>query len=142
MSEIYLLLGSNLGDKKVNIEKAKTLIENKLGKIIRQSSLVETAPCGFETDDWFYNQIVVIEIKDKKNIENAFKVLGLIHEIEAEIGRKRTNIQRAKRSYESRIIDIDILFWEDMKIETTELIIPHKEIKNRKFVMDLLSETG
>jgi 2-amino-4-hydroxy-6-hydroxymethyldihydropteridine diphosphokinase len=140
MTEIYLLLGSNLGDKKVNIERVKMLIENRLGKITRQSSLVETAPWGFETDDWFYNQIVVVETKVKKNVENAVKILYLLHKIEAEVGRKRTMQKAQKRIYESRIIDVDILFWEDMQIETEELTIPHKEIKNRKFVMDLLSE--
>jgi len=126
---IYLLLGSNLADKRVNIQRAFDLINLKIGNIILKSSLYETEPWGIKDQDRYINQVLKVESQClPKNM------LKKCNEIESIIGRKRSE------KWGERIIDIDILYYDDLVISDNELIIPHPEIQNRRFTLELLVE--
>lgn len=122
---VYLLLGSNLGDKFEILRKTLSIIELEVGKMIKCSSFYESEPWGFYAEEMFINQVVVIETEFSQ-----FEVLKKTQEIEKQIGRKKSGI-----TYESRLIDIDILFFNDEIIETETLIIPHKQLHKRMFTL-------
>ena len=130
MESLYLLLGGNLGNKKLVFDESCNLLENKLGKIVSKSSIYETEPWGFETDDVFWNQVIVI----KCNLD-PFKILNFTQNCEIELGRIRNSKQ-----YSSRIIDIDILFYGQQIISSEKLNIPHPLIPKRKFTLVPLCE--
>ncbi len=126
---IYLLLGSNLADKRVNIQRAFDLIDLKIGKIILKSSLYETEPWGIKDQNNYLNQ--VLKVKSQCSPKS---LLEKCNEIEIIIGRKRS------KKWGERLIDIDILYYDDLVISDNELIIPHPEIQNRRFTLELLVE--
>lgn len=130
MECLYLLLGGNLGDKKLIFAECCNLLENKIGKIVLKSSIYETEPWGFDSELLFWNQI----IKIKCNIEPE-KILELTQFCENELGRKRN-----KEQYSSRLIDIDILFYGKHIINTEILVIPHPLIEQRRFTLVPLCE--
>ena len=130
MSKVYLSLGGNIGDKKANFKEAEKQVGQLLGIIIQRSSVYETPPWGFHADDNFWNRVLLIETdKDPESL------LSEIHKIENSFGRKR---QAGK--YLSRQIDIDILYYDDIFLETGDLVIPHPLIQQRKFVLVPLAE--
>lgn len=129
MHSTYLLLGSNLGDSRNYIAIALSEIEAKLGVIVKKSSLYQTASWGKHDQPDFLNQ--VIELKTKLNPQD---LLSGILSVEAFIGRKRLE------KWGSRIIDIDILLYEDMIIEKTDLSIPHPYLAFRRFCLMPLCE--
>lgn len=129
MNKIFLITGGNVGDRKKNLETAADLIEKCIGKIIIQSKMYETEAWGITNQPSFYNQVLVIESQFP-----ARKALNEILKIEAEMGRKRT-VKNA-----ARIIDIDILFFNDDIVNEENLLIPHPEIPNRRFVLMPLNE--
>ena len=129
MNSAYLLTGGNLGDRLKNLTCAKELIEHEAGKIILASSIYETASWGLTAQPKFLNQVLLIKTKF-----SAEKLMQSILSIENKMGRIRT-IKNA-----SRIIDIDILFFNDDVIDKPHLCIPHPEIQNRKFVLAPLNE--
>ena len=124
MNRLFLITGGNIGDRKKNLETAAALIQKQIGKIIRLSAMYETEAWGITNQPAFYNQVLEID-----TLLSAREVLHLILKIEEEMGRKRT-IKNA-----ARIIDIDILFFNNEIINEHNLIIPHSEIANRKFVL-------
>ena len=126
----YLSLGSNLGNKLENLQQAIDLIAEKIGAIVRISSVYKTESWGFKSDD-FLN--ICIQISTGLNPENLLKS---IHEIELLLGRKSTS----EIGYKARIIDIDILLFDTEVILSKELMVPHKEMLNRKFVLVPLAE--
>lgn len=126
----YLSLGSNKGNKQENLQKAIYLISENIGKIDKISSIYKTASWGFKSED-FYN--ICVEISTSLNPEN---LLAEILKIEQFLGRKRTETN----NYEARIIDIDILLFEQEIIFSKDLIVPHKEMLHRKFVLTPLAE--
>jgi 2-amino-4-hydroxy-6-hydroxymethyldihydropteridine diphosphokinase len=130
MVKVYLLLGGNLGDKKLVFEKAVKLLKESVGEIMQQSHIYETEPWGFESSDLFWNQ--VLEITTNLLPE---EVLSQTQHIELEMGRVRKEHQ-----YDSRIIDIDILFYGEEIIQLTNLVIPHPRIQDRKFALVPLNE--
>lgn len=130
MSKVYLLLGGNMGDKRAVFARATTLIDERVGRVTKQSSIYETEPWGFESHEMFWNQVLEIQARIP-----AQKVLGLILQIEQQLGRTRTGTQ-----YGSRMIDIDILFYDDQIITLPDLTIPHPRIQDRKFVLVPLNE--
>ena len=130
MTKLYVLLGGNLGDKRQVFSDAKAKLNQQVGKITNQSAIYETEPWGFESDDIFWNQ--VIEISTAFSPE---EVLQQTQQIERELGR----IRKANQ-YDSRIIDIDILFYGDQIIEHENLIVPHPRIQERKFALVPLCE--
>jgi 2-amino-4-hydroxy-6-hydroxymethyldihydropteridine diphosphokinase len=129
MNEIFLITGGNIGNRKKNLETAAGLIQSEIGKIIRSSKIYETDAWGITDQKSFYNQVHVVEsnFSAKEVMENILK-------IEEEMGRVRT-IKNA-----ARIIDIDILFFNDDIVNEQNLTIPHPEIINRRFVLSPLNE--
>jgi 2-amino-4-hydroxy-6-hydroxymethyldihydropteridine diphosphokinase len=130
MSKVYLLLGGNMGDKRQVFMQADTLLGERVGKIRRRSAIYETEPWGFESSDMFWNQVLELEV----NI-SAKKVLQIILQVEHELGRIRKTHQ-----YDSRVMDIDILFYDNQVVDWPELVIPHPRIQERKFVLVPLNE--
>jgi len=126
----YLSLGSNQGNKLENLQQAIDLIAEKIGAVEKISSVYKTAPWGFKSDD-FLN--ICVQITTGLNPENLLKS---IHEIELLLGRKRTS----ETVYKARIIDIDVLLFDTEIIISKELIVPHKAMLNRKFVLVPLAE--
>jgi 2-amino-4-hydroxy-6-hydroxymethyldihydropteridine diphosphokinase len=129
MNKVFLITGGNIGDRKKNLELAASSIEKNIGHIVKSSSIYETEAWGNTDQDSFYNQIHIV-----KSQLSAKEVLCKILQIEKEMGRIRT-IKNA-----ARIIDIDILFFNNEIINNSILTIPHKEINNRRFVLMPLQE--
>lgn len=130
MIKLYILLGGNLGDKQKVLSEARIRLNKLLGKITAQSTVYETEPWGFESADLFWNQ--VLEISTSLSPK---EVLRQTQQIELQMGRIRKESQ-----YDSRIIDIDILFFGDKVIESENLIVPHPRIQERKFALVPLNE--
>ena len=129
MNKTYLLLGSNMGNSKIQLGKAMVLIGKQVGKIIRQSSLYTTAAWGNTNQPDFLNQVIVVETK-----RTAVQTMQAILDIEKKMGRIRT-VKNAPR-----IIDIDILFFNKQIISEAALQVPHPQIQNRRFVLTPLNE--
>jgi len=126
----YLSLGSNLGNKFENLQLAINLIAEKMGVIVKISPIYKTASWGFESEE-FYN--ICIQVSTSLNPEN---ILIAIQETERSIGRNRTT----EEGYQARTIDIDVLLFDNEIIFSKELIVPHKEMLKRKFVLVPLAE--
>ncbi len=132
MHKVYLSLGSNLGNKTRNLQMAKYKIAVQIGRIVKTGNLYETEPWGFENEHWFLNTVIEIETK-LNEIETLKKCLL----IEKKMGRVRNAV---KNVYIDRIIDIDILFFDNQIINLPELNIPHPHIQNRNFVLFPLAD--
>jgi 2-amino-4-hydroxy-6-hydroxymethyldihydropteridine diphosphokinase len=130
MHKVYLGIGGNIGNKQINFKEVYQIIENELGTINKTSSIYETPPWGFQSNDPFWNSIVDIS----SNLTPEL-LLSKIHLIEKGFGRKHS-----KERYTSREIDIDILYIDDIFMETENLIIPHPRLHQRKFVLVPLAE--
>lgn len=130
--ELFILLGSNLGDKMRYIESAQKELENELGKLIHQSSVYESQAWGFECNSNFYNKVIVV----KCDLEPA-KILDITQKIEKQLGR---TAKSENNNYTSRTIDIDILFYGSEIINAERLVVPHPQIQNRKFTLLPLAE--
>lgn len=126
-----ILLGSNLGDKENTIDKAVEMIGERCGTIVEKSSLYETAPWGFVADNNFLNQVISIE-----TVLDPHQLLMELMRIETVLGRIRHDVE----GYESRPIDLDILYYENKIINEDDLIIPHPRLHLRRFVLEPLSE--
>jgi 2-amino-4-hydroxy-6-hydroxymethyldihydropteridine diphosphokinase len=129
MNKIFLITGGNIGSRKKNLGTAASLIQEQIGTIIQSSKIYETDAWGITNQPAFYNQIHIVESKF-----SAEEVLNKILNIEEKMGRVRT-IKNA-----ARIIDIDILFFNDEIINNPNLIVPHPEIINRRFVLKPMNE--
>ena len=132
MATLYLSLGTNLGDRQSNLDTALTLIGQRIGMVHVKSSVIETEPWGFESPNRFMNMVVRV-LTELKPLE----VLKATQEIEKEMGRASKS---DAEGYKDRIIDIDILLYDDVVMDTPELKIPHPLMYKRRFVMDPLSE--
>lgn len=126
---LTLALGSNLGDRRGSLTKAEKLISQNIGSIIKKSSLYETAPWGFADQPFFLNCVLEVETTLKPT-----EIIHRILKIEKVMGRKRTFKNAA------RIIDIDILFYNDLILKRTNLTIPHPAIQQRRFILEPLRE--
>ena len=129
MGKVYLLLGGNLGDRKMLIAYAEDELRKQIGDIVLKSALYETKAWGREQQPNFLNKALVINTK-----LNAFEILKIIQNIEIKLGRKRLE------HWGTRTMDIDILFFEQEIIDTEDLKIPHPLINMRKFVLSPLLE--
>lgn len=129
---IYLGLGSNLGDKEANIAEAYGRIEEEIGPITRRSSLHRTEPWGFDSANDFVNSVVCCSTTLSPDA-----LLDATQRIEREMGRTEKS---DKGIYHDRIIDIDILLYDDATVSTPRLTIPHPLMEQRPFVMEPLRE--
>ena len=134
MTRAYLSLGTNLGDKTANLNIAIRLIGELAGEVTAVSSFLETEPWGFVSDNSFLNAAVCIETE-----LSPFDLLHVTESIERTMGRKRKSTKGID-GYEDRIIDIDILLYGDLKINSDRLTIPHEKMTQREFVMRPLKE--
>ena len=129
MNKAYLLIGGNVGNRQQNLQQAVSAINNSCGRVLQQSSLYETAAWGKTDQQAFLNQALAIE-----TALTAPQLLESVLEAELLLGRVR------KERYGPRIIDIDILFFNNNIISTPDLTIPHPEIQNRRFALTPLAE--
>ncbi len=128
----YISLGSNLGDKKCNLEKAIELIAERAGTPSAISSIYETEPWGYESSNIFFNMVVRIETG-----LSPIQLLRMTQKIEKEMGRTK---KTSGTNYQDRIIDIDLIMYDNLITETPELVLPHPRFHERQFVMDPLFE--
>jgi 2-amino-4-hydroxy-6-hydroxymethyldihydropteridine diphosphokinase len=126
MTKVFILLGSNLGDKFVLINKAINSLVLEAGELITASDIFFSAPWGYDSTNHFYNAVIQME-----TILNSEELLQKCIEIEQKLGRK----QKEKPEYEDRSIDIDILFFGKQIINLPELVIPHPRMHLRKFTL-------
>ena len=144
--DLYLSLGSNMGDREANIETAVSLLNIELKTPYKAiSSLMETKPWGFESDQRFLNAAVHYELWLKKGYNpeaEGLMILEICKDIERRLGRTGGPEygEGGERIYHDRPIDIDILLFGDNKIDCPELTIPHKLMYERDFVMIPLNE--
>ena len=125
----YVALGSNLGDKEANLRKALELLEERGGEVVKTSSFICTEPYGVTDQPQFLNGVC--------EVRTSLVPLALLHtllEIEQEMGRVRL------RHWGERNIDLDLLLYEDVVLDTPELKLPHPDMQNRDFVLLPLSE--
>ena len=132
MHRVYLSLGANLGDRRANMNMAVELIDENVGKVVRRSSMIETEPWGFESDNKFLNMCVALDTQ-----LSPLQLLHATQDIERQLGRKSKSVNGV---YSDRLIDIDILLYDDLHIQTPELTIPRPHMRSRDFVMRPLME--
>lgn len=129
MNIVYLLLGSNQGDRVEALNTARQAINERIGETISLSLLYESEAWGFVSDN-FINQVICV-----KTDLLPKQVLDEINRIEAEAGRIRTNAE----TYQARLLDIDILFYNDWIVNTDKLVIPHPRLHERRFTLEPLN---
>jgi len=140
MKKIFLMLGGNIGDRLYYLSQCVELLRSNVGQIVAMSSVYESEPWGFNDPQWFLNQVVAIET----NV-SPIVLLEKTKEIEKQLGRVRTTRRggacpRPYKKYQARTMDIDILLYGDIVINTPELVIPHPRINERLFVLKPMAE--
>ena len=139
LHQVFLGLGTNLGNREDNIRKAVSLIGRRVGKVVRLSSLIETEPWGFDSPNKFLNAVLLCETS-----KTPREVLQLTQQIEYDMGKQRQhatqrsqigNSQLSNCKYHDRPIDIDILRYDDLVVDEPDLKIPHPLMHERDFVM-------
>jgi len=144
--EVYLGLGSNLGDRERLLREAIRLIGERVGAVVRQSSFIETEPWGYDSEHPFLNAVIRCQT-DK----TPHEVLTLTQQIERDMGKTKAHAtQRSQCSmlnaqcsiFKDRPIDIDILLYDDLTVDEPDLQIPHPLMHERDFVMKPLEELG
>lgn len=128
--DLYLLTGSNLGDRLVNLNRAGIMVNKHIGHVQKTSSVYETQPWGFEHQNSFLNQALHVLTES-----DPHQILEKLQLIEKTIGRKKKG-----NGYEARLIDIDILFYKNLTISEKNLSIPHPLIHQRRFTLVPLAE--
>ena len=132
MAKVYLVIGGNLGDREGYIEKTKCLIAERVGYILRYSSLYESEPWGFEHSQNFLNQVLIVDTQ-----LSPAAILLEISFIEGILGRERNG-----HGYSPRTADIDILFYDQQIMLSPSLVIPHRFLHKRMFVLAPLAEVA
>lgn len=132
LHKVYLGLGSNIGNRKRNMREAVQYMESLIGTVTRQSALYETEPWGFESPNLFINMCVCVETPLAPR-----QLLEATQEIEKRMGRVGKS---ENHEYQDRIIDIDILLYDDLTVDEPDLKIPHPLMNKREFVMTPLNE--
>jgi len=130
MHRLVISTGSNLGDRMENLKSAAALIEDRIGGIKKSSSVYESRAWGYRSEQLYYNQCHELGTE-----LGPGECMDRILEIERELGRERTG-----RDYSDRIIDVDILFYDDWVVDLESLTIPHERMLDRKFVLVPLAE--
>ncbi len=139
MARVILITGGNLGEMKPLLHRAQEMINAEIGPVMRCSHRYKSAPWGFEAGSHFSNQVLVCDTELSPR-----EVLGKVHQIEAALGRDRiaeaAEKERTGQNYSSRVIDVDILFYDDEIIADHDLVIPHPLLHERDFVLEPLAE--
>lgn len=125
-TDYTLLLGSNLEDKERFLTSAGFMIADTLGKVVATSGIFRSSPWGFESDEFFLNQALVLRTSFQ-----PLEVLAAVHRIENALGRVRADA----KGYQSRTIDIDIIHWSGGIVEEQSLKVPHPMLEFRRFVL-------
>ena len=129
---VYLGLGTNLGDKEQNLRMSIKKIEERIGTVVSLSAFYATAPWGFSSENSFLNAAVCVE-----TTLLPLQVLEETQRIERELGRTEKSVNGL---YADRLIDIDLLLYDDRVMDAEGLILPHPLMTERRFVMEPLSE--
>jgi len=124
-------LGTNLGDREKNLKDAKMLISSRVGQILLQSSTFNTVSWGNSDLNHFLNEVIAIEVT-----ATPLAILNSFLAIEKELGRKRNSSDH----YENRSLDIDLLYYDNLVLQTAELFIPHPRLHLRNFVLVPLAQ--
>lgn len=132
MHTVYLSLGSNLGDREATMRRAIGLLNERAGSVDRQSSFIETEPWGFESTNKFLNMCVRL-----LTTLSPEQLLMATKQIERELGRTQKSVNG---QYHDRPIDIDILMYDNVHIDSDDLMLPHPHMQEREFVMKPLRE--
>ena len=132
MTDVYLSLGSNLGDRHAMLVHAIDLLARQAGRLVRASSFIETEPWGFSSEHPFLNAVVMLRTQLPPRA-----LLTVTQDIERQLGRTSKSVQR---HYADRTIDIDILLYGNEKVDEPDLQIPHPLMLERDFVMKPLRE--
>ena len=130
---VYIGLGSNLGDGPKNLDKAIALLQKEAGEVLYTSAYIESEPWGFESEHRFTNAVTVIS-----TTLEPLPLLDLTQHIERRMGRTRK--RRRGEGYSDRVIDLDLLMYDDLHLETERLVLPHPHIADRDFVRLPLEE--
>lgn len=131
MAIVYLGLGTNIGNRRGNLVKAAALLAERVGDILALSGFMETEPWGFDSENLFLNAAIKMETPLTPD-----ELLSATQAIEREMGREK----KSDGSYHDRVIDIDILLYDNRVIEQPGLIVPHPLMQERLFVMAPLAE--
>ena len=131
MAIVYLGLGTNIGNRRGNLVKAAALLAERVGDILALSGSMETEPWGFESENLFLNAAIKMETPLTPD-----ELLSATQAIEREMGREK----KSDGTYHDRVIDIDILLYDNRVIEQPGLIVPHPLMQERLFVMAPLAE--
>ncbi|WP_446776744.1 2-amino-4-hydroxy-6-hydroxymethyldihydropteridine diphosphokinase [Macellibacteroides fermentans] len=131
MAVVYFSLGTNIGDKRNNMITAVALLSERVGNVLALSDLYETTPWGFLSENNFLNAALMME-----TTLSPCEILAITQEIERVMGRT----QKSDGEYHDRVIDIDILLYDDWVIDTPLLTLPHPLMHQRSFVLGPLSE--
>jgi len=131
MAEVYFSLGSNQGDRMENLQSAITHIGNRIGALKEKSKVYESEPWGYKDQEQYLNQVVCFE-----SALMPIEILDIAMDIENHLGRVRSGWQ----GYESRTMDIDVLLYDQLEINTTKLTVPHPKMHLRNFVLIPLNE--
>lgn len=134
MESAIILLGSNLGQRSQNIDRAVSLLARSAGAIRAFSSVYETQPWGMDSSRWFHNRCVALDTMLEPDA-----LLTVIRDLEKELGRETVG-RTEDGLYLDRIIDIDILFYGNRVVSTRRLAIPHPHLKERRFALVPLLE--
>jgi 2-amino-4-hydroxy-6-hydroxymethyldihydropteridine pyrophosphokinase len=131
MAVAYLSIGTNIGNKRKNLITASALLAERAGDILALSAFYETEPWGFDSKNEFLNAVLLLETQNSPE-----KLLALSSLIELEMGRT----VKSSGQYHDRIIDIDILLYDDLIMETSSLTLPHPRMHQRLFVLEPMIE--
>src|SRR5581483_1173892 len=129
MNKVFLLIGGNMGDRLQNLRQAKAVLQQTCGPVVQESAIYETAAWGKTDQEAFLNQALVLET----NLP-ARELLATILLVEEKLGRRRME------KFGPRIIDIDIIFYNDAVIDEPGLTVPHPQLPYRRFVLTPLNE--
>ena len=132
MAALYLSLGTNLGDRHENLSQALALIAREVGTVEASSDIIETEPWGFDSGNAFLNMVVKVETG-----LGPLEALHATQDIERRLGRSEKTVNGEDHD---RLIGIDLLLYDDVKMSTPELTIPHPLMRKRSFVMEPLAQ--
>ena len=128
MSLVYIALGSNLGDRAAQLAKAREMLADDI-RVLKCSSIYQTEPWGYSEQDDFFNQVLECETD-----LSPMRLLRRLKRIEKRMGRKKTFRNGP------RVIDLDILFFDSLILDTRRLVIPHPRLHERAFVLVPMTE--